>query len=83
MRIAVCQINPTVGDIEGNAQRVAEFAQAAADMRADVIVTPEQVITGYPAEDLLYRQDFIRRAEEATADHRTGRAAGARGRAGT
>ncbi len=68
MRIAVCQFNPTVGDINTNAARMGLAATEAALSGADVIVFPEQAITGYPAEDLLYRDDFVRAAEAAAAN---------------
>lgn len=67
MRIALCQFNPTVGDIEANKDEMAAFAESAARRGADVVVFPEQAITGYPAEDLLYRADFVRAAEAAVA----------------
>ncbi len=59
LRVAVCQINPTVGDLDGNkALALAALAEAeAAD--ADVAVMPEMTITGYPPEDLVLKPAFV------------------------
>jgi NAD+ synthase (glutamine-hydrolysing) len=59
VRIALAQINPTVGDLPGNAKRVIEFIDRAREMGTDIIAFPELVLTGYPPEDLLLRPDFI------------------------
>ena len=62
LRIAVAQINLLVGDIEGNAKRILEWAQRARnEMKADVIIFPELAITGYPPEDLLLRPGLYER----------------------
>ena len=53
MRLALCQINATVGDIAGNAQRIREGMRAAAQQDAQLILCPELALTGYPPEDLL------------------------------
>jgi NAD+ synthase (glutamine-hydrolysing) len=58
VRIAVAQINCTVGDIEGNSRRILEAAARAAHAGADVLLTPELSLTGYPPEDLLLRRAF-------------------------
>lgn len=63
MRIALAQINTTVGDIEGNLQRCLKAVSAARE--ADLVVLPELALTGYPPEDLLVRPDFIARAADA------------------
>ncbi|MEN8179938.1 MAG: NAD+ synthase [Pseudomonadota bacterium] len=64
LSIQIAQLNFLVGDIEGNAQRVIDVAQAAQpDLQA--IVFPELALTGYPPEDLLLRDDFIERVELA------------------
>ncbi len=60
MRIAIAQVNPTVGDLAGNRRLVEEAAAKAASERADVVVLPEMVITGYPPLDLLEREGFVR-----------------------
>ncbi|HYE95999.1 MAG TPA: NAD+ synthase [Rubricoccaceae bacterium] len=68
MRIALCQINPTVGDLAGNAGKVLAFARRAADAGADLAVFPELCLTGYPPMDLLDRPAFLDDVE-AAADH--------------
>ena len=60
MRIALAQVNPTVGDLEGNRRLVEEAADRAASERADLLVLPEMVLTGYPPMDLLEREGFVR-----------------------
>jgi NAD+ synthase (glutamine-hydrolysing) len=55
MRLALCQINTTVGDIAGNAQRVRDGIIAARDGQADLVLFPELALTGYPPEDLLLK----------------------------
>ncbi|MGH0030156.1 MAG: NAD+ synthase [Myxococcota bacterium] len=59
MRIALAQINPTVGDLAGNRRLVEEAAAKAASERADVVVLPELTLTGYPPMDLLERDGFV------------------------
>ena len=62
MKIALAQINTTVGDLDGNRDRiVARIAEARA-AGADLVVFPELAITGYPPEDLLLRPAFVRAA---------------------
>jgi NAD+ synthase (glutamine-hydrolysing) len=58
-RIALCQINPTVGDLDGNAQKIIRFIKDAAKRNPDIIALPELAITGYPPEDLLLKPHFI------------------------
>src|SRR5947208_7499892 len=60
VRIALGQINATVGDLDGNAAKMAEWARAAAEAGADLICFPELAITGYPPEDLVLRPEFVR-----------------------
>jgi NAD+ synthase (glutamine-hydrolysing) len=60
MRVAIAQLNPVVGDLRGNRRLVEEAAAKAADARADVVVLPELVLTGYPPMDLLLREGFVR-----------------------
>ena len=59
VRIALGQLNTTVGDLDGNAQRIAEAAARATVEGADAIVLPELAITGYPPEDLVLRRAFV------------------------
>jgi NAD+ synthase (glutamine-hydrolysing) len=65
MRIALCQINPTVGDLAGNARRVLDAARRAADAGAELAVFPELCLVGYPPMDLLDRPQFIADAMDA------------------
>ncbi|MCZ6534926.1 MAG: NAD+ synthase [Chloroflexi bacterium] len=58
-RLALAQINPTVGDLEGNSQKILQFIEEARSLGADLVVFPEMAITGYPAEDLLYKTSFL------------------------
>ncbi|MFL5912339.1 MAG: NAD+ synthase [Gaiellaceae bacterium] len=65
MRLALAQINPTVGDLDGNRALILERLDAAKEAGADVVVFPELAVTGYPPEDLLLRPGFIRAAERS------------------
>src|SRR3984893_4157553 len=65
MRLALCQLNATVGDIDGNAQRIRAGLLAAREAQADLALFPELSITGYPPEDLLLREDFLANAASA------------------
>src|SRR6184192_2182484 len=60
MRIALAQVNPTVGDLAGNAQLVIEGIERGREAQADIVCFPELVITGYPPEDLLLKPSFVR-----------------------
>jgi NAD+ synthase (glutamine-hydrolysing) len=60
LRIALVQINPTVGDFEGNARLILDRLERARAFDVDVIAFPELAITGYPPEDLLLRPHFVR-----------------------
>src|SRR5262245_46394496 len=59
MRVALAQINPTVGDIDANAAKVSEWIAAARAEGADLAVFPELCVPGYPAEDLYLKRHFI------------------------
>jgi len=59
-RSALAQVNPTVGDLEGNAALIKEYHARAADAGADVIAFPELAVTGYPPEDLLLKPSFVK-----------------------
>ena len=65
MRLALAQINPTVGDLAGNRALILDRLEAAKAAGADVAVFPELAVTGYPPEDLLLRPGFVRAAEES------------------
>src|SRR5690242_13436846 len=75
MRIALGQINTTVGDIDGNIALMTRMAKQAAGRGAELVVFPELSVTGYPPRDLVERRRFVDRSEDgirrlasATAD---------------
>jgi NAD+ synthase (glutamine-hydrolysing) len=68
MKIALCQINTTVGAFRANVDKVAAAAERAKTSGCDLAVFPELTLTGYPPRDLLDRPGFLRRAEEALLD---------------
>ncbi|MCY7390865.1 MAG: NAD+ synthase, partial [Leptolyngbyaceae cyanobacterium CAN_BIN12] len=57
--IAIAQLNPTIGDISGNAQQILAAANQAAEQGAQLLLTPELSLCGYPPRDLLMHPDFI------------------------
>ena len=59
MRLALCQMNATVGDIAGNAALVRSWTRQAADAGAQLVLFPEMMLTGYPVEDLVFRRSFV------------------------
>jgi NAD+ synthase (glutamine-hydrolysing) len=65
LRIALAQVNPTVGDIEGNARIVAEWIGRAREAGAQLVVFPELMLPGYPPEDLLLKPHFLAANERA------------------
>jgi NAD+ synthase (glutamine-hydrolysing) len=65
MRLALAQINPVVGDLEGNRRLILDRIDEGKTHAADLVVFPELAVTGYPPEDLLLRPGFIRAAEES------------------
>lgn len=68
MTLALAQINPTVGDLDGNCQRIVSYAEQAARAGADLVAFPELCLTGYPPQDLLSNPLFIEAVQEAIAD---------------
>ncbi len=68
MKIALAQINPTVGDFAGNTKKILEYAASAGDMGAGLVVFPELAVCGYPPADLLEKAVFIARAEQAAVE---------------
>ena len=67
LRVALAQINPTVGDLAGNAALISTYAKQAHAASADVVVFPEMVLTGYPVEDLAMRASFRSASKNALA----------------
>ncbi len=65
MNIALAQINPTVGDIEGNTRLILDRIKSASAAGADLIVFPELAVFGYPPKDLVCRQNLVRRNVDA------------------
>ena len=65
MKIAVAQINTTIGDFDGNAEKILERMRWAEGQGADVCVFPELSVCGYPPRDLLEKPDFVQRNLEA------------------
>jgi NAD+ synthase (glutamine-hydrolysing) len=64
MRIAMAQIDSTVGDLEGNARKIREYMEEAGRLGSDLVVFPELAITGYPPQDLLYEKEFVRKNKD-------------------
>src|SRR6187397_432930 len=65
MRIALAQINPTVGDIAGNEAKIREYLARARSEGAQLVLFPELAVTGYPPEDLLLKEHFLADARAA------------------
>ena len=65
VKVAVAQLNCTVGDFEGNSKKIIEAASRATAAGADLLLTPELSLTGYPPEDLLLRRAFYAAADSA------------------
>ena len=59
-RLALAQINPTVGDISGNISKILDYLERARDVQADLVAFPEMATTGYPPEDLLFKRSFLK-----------------------
>ncbi|MFP4228702.1 MAG: NAD+ synthase [Salinivenus sp.] len=68
MTIALAQINPTVGDLDGNRQKILDYARRGQRQGADLVVFPELCVTGYPPEDLL-ENPFFQTAVPRTVEH--------------
>jgi NAD+ synthase (glutamine-hydrolysing) len=67
VKVALVQMNSTVGDLAGNRAKILDAARRAAASGADVVLTPELSLVGYPPEDLLLRNAFYARSNEALA----------------
>jgi len=68
VRIALAQINPTVGDFSGNLKKIREFTERAVAEHADLVIFPELATCGYPPADLLEKESFVKRAEESLTE---------------
>ena len=64
MRIAVAQINNTVGDLQGNAAKIMDFARRGERAGVEVVAFPELALTGYPPRDLVEKHSFLDRTED-------------------
>ena len=67
MRVGAAQLNPVVGDLDGNAHRAFAAYEDAAGQGCDLVVFPELMVTGYPPEDLLLKPAFVAAASETVA----------------
>jgi NAD+ synthase (glutamine-hydrolysing) len=65
VKIALAQINPTVGDFTGNVSKILEFAARASEQGAELVVFPELAVCGYPPADFLEKSAFVERAVQA------------------
>jgi NAD+ synthase (glutamine-hydrolysing) len=67
LRVALAQIDSRVGDLEGNAAKIAGYVDRARDAGAELVLFPELALTGYPPEDLLLKEHFLQSTAEALA----------------
>jgi NAD+ synthase (glutamine-hydrolysing) len=65
LRLALAQVNPTVGDLTGNAELIRNWTAKAAEVGAHLVAFPEMVLTGYPVEDLTLRSSFVEASRAA------------------
>lgn len=68
MKIALAQINPTVGDFTGNIKKILDFAARASEQGAELVVFPELAVCGYPPADFLEKNAFVERAVQAVRE---------------
>jgi NAD+ synthase (glutamine-hydrolysing) len=68
VKIALAQINPTIGDFTGNVEKILDFSRRAAEGGADLVLFPELAVCGYPPADFLDKPSFVKRSEEAIAE---------------
>src|SRR3954465_8419930 len=59
MRIGIAQINPTVGDLRGNSEKILAAYKRLVEAGAELVITPELAITGYPPQDLVFKSRFV------------------------
>jgi predicted amidohydrolase len=60
LRIAMAQINPTVGDLKGNRDKIIDYINRAKKLGADIVAFTELAVTGYPPEDLILKPQFVK-----------------------
>ncbi|MGH9399199.1 MAG: nitrilase-related carbon-nitrogen hydrolase, partial [Thermoanaerobaculia bacterium] len=75
LKVAVAQIDTTIGDFEGNASRILDFGRRAQAQGAGLVLFPELAVCGYPPRDLLERRSFVEETERTV--RRIARASGA------
>jgi NAD+ synthase (glutamine-hydrolysing) len=68
MRVALAQINPTIGDLTGNVERCLSAVETAHSENAELVVLPEMAVPGYPPRDILFDSSFVAAVSEATRD---------------
>ncbi|HEY7075134.1 MAG TPA: NAD+ synthase [Solirubrobacteraceae bacterium] len=68
LRLALAQVDSRVGDLEGNAEKIASYIGRARDAGAELVLFPELALTGYPPEDLLLKEHFLLATQEALAE---------------
>ena len=59
MKVGLAQINTTVGDLEGNHAKILNAYREAVNLGAEIVLTPELAITGYPPQDLVFKSRFV------------------------
>ena len=64
MKIALAQINTTIGDLDGNAAKIKKYIEKAQNNKCDLVIFPELALTGYPPKDLLLNKDFIDKTQK-------------------
>src|SRR5262252_711413 len=65
LRLALAQVDPTVGDLPGNSAAVRGWTRKAAESGAQLVAFPEMMLTGYPVEDLVFRESFVTASKAA------------------
>ncbi|MFL6447791.1 MAG: NAD+ synthase [Bryobacteraceae bacterium] len=65
MRVAIAQVNNTVGDLDSNRAKILDFARRGQEAGAEIVVFPELALTGYPPRDLVEKQSFLQRTDDA------------------
>ena len=68
MKLAIAQINCTVGDLHGNSAKILAYAERAKQQGVQLLLTPELSLCGYPPEDLLLHSGFYRACDQALYD---------------